>query len=207
MGIYRRPEDDPKWSPKDNPRKIRVQPYPGGGVMGSAGGGGLPPGSNLSAGDGISESGGLLNVNVDDSTIEIVSDILQVKDGGITIEKLSDEAIRTGFSVILSEIEVDQKVRVRAPFDFNITRISLLANTVGDLVLDIWKDTHANAPPTSSDSIVASAPPTLSSAQKSEDDTLTGWLTNVSVGDWLIINVDSVTDITEATLSVEADRN
>lgn len=37
MGIYRRPEDDPKYNPK-NPRAIRIQQYPGGGLQGGGGG-------------------------------------------------------------------------------------------------------------------------------------------------------------------------
>lgn len=207
MGIYRKPEDDPRFR-KDNPRSIRVQQYPGGGLTGSGGGGLVSGGAgSINAGDGLSSAGNTININVDDDTIEIVADTIQVKDSSITIEKLSDEAIRTGFSVVLADIQVGQKVRVRAPFDFNITRVSILADDVGDLELDIWKDTHANAPPTVADSIVASAPPALTNDQVYEDDTLTGWLTQVSVGDWLIVNVNSVTTVTEATLSIEADRN
>lgn len=206
MGIYRKPEDDPRYYGKQNPRSIRIQQYPGGGL--STGGGGVIGGGagSINAGDGVSKAGDTINVNVDNTTLEIVADVIQIKDSSITIEKLSDEAIRSGFNVVLSDIQVDQKVRVRAPFDFNITRVSILADQVGDLIIDIWKDTYANAPPDNSDSITASAQPTLSNEQKSEDDTLTGWSTQISTGDWLIFNVDSVTDVTEATISIECDR-
>jgi hypothetical protein len=67
-------------------------------------------------------------------------------------------------------------------------------------VIDVWKDTYANAPPVNADSITASAPPTLSSAQKSQDTTLTGWTKTVAVGDVFGFNVDSATTITRVTL-------
>ena len=60
-------------------------------------------------------------------------------------------------------------------------------------MVDIWKDTYANYPPTGADSICASAKPTISSATKSKDSTLTGWTTSVASGDTLRFNVDSIT--------------
>jgi len=66
----------------------------------------------------------------------------------------------------------------------------------------VWKDTYANFPPTDSDSITASAPPTLTTAQKSEDATLTGWTTSISSGDILGFNVDSATTVTRVTLQL-----
>jgi len=48
-------------------------------------------------GEGLSYSGTptKLNVNVDDSTIEIENDILQIKDAGISEDKLSDSSVTT----------------------------------------------------------------------------------------------------------------
>jgi len=45
--------------------------------------------ANITAGDGLSKSGNELSVNVDDSSLEIASDSLQVKDGGITNDMLA----------------------------------------------------------------------------------------------------------------------
>lgn len=42
------------------------------------------------AGDGLVEAAGVLSVNIDDSTIEIDTDALQLKDGGISTTKLGD---------------------------------------------------------------------------------------------------------------------
>lgn len=43
----------------------------------------------ITAGDGLSKTGNQLDVNVDDSTIEIATDTLQVKDAGITDAKIA----------------------------------------------------------------------------------------------------------------------
>lgn len=88
------------------------------------------------------------------------------------------------------------------PFACTITAARLLADQSGSIVIDIWKDTYANYPPTVADTIVASAKPTLSSATKSEDTTLTGWTTSLSAGDILKFKVDSITTITYCTLSL-----
>lgn len=81
---------------------------------------------------------------------------------------------------------------IRFPFACTITGVYLLADASSSVVIDLWKDTLANFPPTDADSITASAPPTLSSATNSTDTTLTGWTKTVTSGDIVRVNVDSV---------------
>jgi hypothetical protein len=88
------------------------------------------------------------------------------------------------------------------PIAGTITKVRLFADQSGSIVIDIWKDTYANFPPTVADTITASAKPTLSSAQKYEDSTLTGWTTSVSAGDVFGFNIDSITTITRITLEL-----
>lgn len=95
-----------------------------------------------------------------------------------------------------------KKVYVTVPIDCTITKARLLADQSGSVVLDVWKDTYANFPPTVADTITASAKPTLSSAQKSEDSTLTGWTTTLAAGDIIEVNVDSATTVTKAILDL-----
>ena len=64
--------------------------------------------------------------------------------------------------------------RLSVPKPLTITQVTLLADVSGSIVLDIWKDSFANYPPTVADTITASAKPTLSGAIKSQDGTLTG---------------------------------
>lgn len=98
---------------------------------------------------------------------------------------------------------VNTQCWVRVPFGATITKASIAADASGSAVVNVWKDSHANFPPTVADKITASAPPTLSSAQKNEDSTLTGWTTSVSAGDWLLFNLDSVTACKRITVTLE----
>jgi hypothetical protein len=84
-----------------------------------------------------------------------------------------------------------------------IESATLLADVSGSIVVDIWKNTYANFPPTSANSICASAKPTLSSAQKSQNATLTGWTTSLAKGDILAFNVDSAATVKQVTLSLK----
>jgi hypothetical protein len=77
-----------------------------------------------------------------------------------------------------------------------ITAVTMLADQSGSAVVDIWKDSYANFPPTVADTITAAAKPTISAATKSTDSTLTGWTTSVAAGDILRFNLDSVATIT-----------
>jgi len=100
-----------------------------------------------------------------------------------------------GGSAITTGIKGDLQV----PYNCTITAVRLLADQSGSIVVDLWVDSYANFPPTDADSITASAPPTISSATKSEDTTLTGWTPGITAGRIIRVNVDSITSITRVT--------
>lgn len=100
----------------------------------------------------------------------------------------------------IAEVTTGVAGDVWVPFACTINEAVLLADQSGDIVVDIWKDSYGNYPPTDADSITASAPPTISSSDKSDDSTLTGWTTSISSGDTLRFNVDSVTTITRVSV-------
>jgi len=106
-----------------------------------------------------------------------------------------------------SAITTGQKGHLEIPFGCTITEVTMLADQSGSIVVDIWKDTYANFPPTDADSITASAPPTITAAQKSQDSTLTGWTKSISSGDILAFNVDSCSTITRVTISLKVERS
>ncbi len=91
--------------------------------------------------------------------------------------------------------------------DFACTIINntLLADQSGSIVVDIKKSTYAGFPTTAS--ICAAAKPTLSTAQNSQDTTLTGWTTAIAAGDILEFNVDSATTVTRVTLSLKVTKS
>jgi len=102
-----------------------------------------------------------------------------------------------------AEIALGEHGHLEIPFACTIQRVTMLADQAGSIVVDIWKDTYANFPPTNADSITAAAPPTIAGPQKSQDSTLTGWTTAIAAGDILAFNVDSVTDIERVTISLK----
>ncbi len=95
---------------------------------------------------------------------------------------------------------------IQCPYTGTITKVALVVSdasfTSGSIVVDIWKDTFANRPPTVADTITAAAKPTLSGATGSEDSTLTGWTTSVTAGDVLGFNVDSVATVKQVMLQL-----
>lgn len=66
----------------------------------------------------------------------------------------------------------------------------------GSCVIDIWKKAIGSYPPTVSDSICASAKPTISGAKTYVDTTLTGWTTTVNAGDTLQFHLESTSTFT-----------
>jgi len=123
---------------------------------------------------------------------DVVANMIAMTPHGVSV------VIDGGGAVITAGIKMD----VEVPAKCSITANSLLADQSGSIVIDIWKDTFANAPPTVADTITASAKPTITTATKSTDSTLTGWTKALAVGDILRINVDSATTITRCTLAL-----
>lgn len=153
--------------------------------------------TNYSAGNGLSltgttfstklKSGGGLEIDTGQLTLTSTHLTGEI---GITIDGAG------------SEIADGVKGFVRIPYACTITGVYLMADQSGSIVVDVWKDTFANYPPTVADTITASAKPTLSSAISGSDTTLTDWTKTVSAGDVIGFNVDSCTTITRLTLQI-----
>ncbi len=94
------------------------------------------------------------------------------------------------------------KAYLQIPFNATITSVTLLADQTGSVVVDIWKDTYANYPPTVADSICGASKPTITSSNKYTDSTLTGWTKAITANDVLAFNIDSVTSIVKLTISL-----
>lgn len=141
--------------------------------------------------DGATERDAAIAVHaaVKDAHFSNVADISFIIDGG-------GSAITTG-----------EKGHLEIPFACTINQVTMLADQSGSIVVDIWKDTYANFPPTVADTITASAKPTITTAQKSQDSTLTGWTTAIAAGDILAFKVDSITTITRVTISLKVTKS
>ena len=92
-----------------------------------------------------------------------------------------------------------------APFSGNITGWSIASNISGSAVVDVWKRNAAI--PTVSNTITASALPTLSSSQYINSTTLTGWTTSVAQGDVIGFNVNSDSTATRLTVQLYVTTN
>lgn len=117
--------------------------------------------------------------------------------------------VRTGSITMIVDngsttITTGVKGFLEIPFAATILGWTLLSTdasaTSGSIVVDIWKDIYANYPPTIGDVITASAKPTISSSNKGQSSTLTGWTTSIAAGDVLGFNVNSVTTLTKIAL-------
>ena len=62
-------------------------------------------------------------------------------------------------------------------FAFTILQWTLVADASGSIVIDVWRDSYANFPPTVADTIAGTEKPTLVSVQKNQDTTLSTWTT------------------------------
>jgi hypothetical protein len=122
------------------------------------------------------------------------------------LQELADAALQGVIDGGGATITTGVKGDIEVPFDCTIVSARLFADQSGSVVVDVWKDSYANFPPTNGDSITAAAKPTLSSAAKSQDSTLTGWTKTLSKGDVLRFNVDSATTVQRVTLSLAVTR-
>ena len=100
-------------------------------------------------------------------------------------------------------ITTGEKGHLEIPFACTINRVTMIGKPSGSIVVDIWKSSYADAPPDNADSITASAPPTITTAEKSQDSTLSGWTTAITAGDILAFNVDSCTTIERVLISLK----
>lgn len=101
-----------------------------------------------------------------------------------------------------TELAIGNAGDLEIPFNCTIERVTLLADQVGSVVVDLYVDTLANYPPDVADTITAAAIPTITTDDNSQDTTLTGWITALTSGSTIRYNVDSVTTITRVTVAL-----
>lgn len=130
--------------------------------------------------------------------------------GVANLSDLPAAALETGLQFVIdgggSAITTGLKGFLEVPTGMTITEVTALADQTGSIVVDLWKDTYANFPPTDADTITAGAEVTISAATKAQDSTLTGWTKTLAKGDVIGFNVDSVSTITRLVISIKGTR-
>jgi hypothetical protein len=94
---------------------------------------------------------------------------------------------------------------LQVPFAGIITGWTLIADQSGSASITVKKGTFAGFP--TNTSIVASAPPTLSSQQNATSSTLTGWTTAIAAGDVLEFVLASATTVQRLVLELQITRS
>lgn len=173
--------------------------------------GSLPDGLTLDPNTGrlfgTPELAGSFSVTIEltDSTGAVVStpatvEIFDVGAGGGGGETSIDCSFGDGVNVIQSGSEC----RGVLPFDIELTEWSILAQQSGSISFYVYAD--ASAPPTSGDSITASAPPLITGAQEGSNSALTGWTTTLAAGTRVVVGVTSCSGIKQCALNLKGTR-
>lgn len=102
-----------------------------------------------------------------------------------------------------SAITVGTKRYIEVPYNGRIIGWTALGDQSGSIVVDVWKDTYANYPPTVADTITDGDKPTISTATKGQNLNVTVWNNSITAGDIIAFNVDSVTTLTNVTVTLK----
>lgn len=110
-----------------------------------------------------------------------------------------------------SAITTGTKGYLEIPFNGTITEVTLLADRVGSIVVDVWKCTQTQfdagaTHPVAGDSITDGAKPTIVAGTKYQDTSLPGWITALAGDDILAFNVNSNSAINRITISLKVTR-
>lgn len=106
-------------------------------------------------------------------------------------------AFSTGIGATLIA-EVGQTVDIYIPFAINLTGWTVVGDVSGSIEIGVELATYAGYPTTTT--IYGSEKPTLSSAQKNQDNTLSTWTTAVPAGSIIRFAVETAATLTKATI-------
>jgi hypothetical protein len=168
----------------------------------------------LNSGTGISTSGTYPNFTITntapDQTITISGGTGIITGGTYPNLTIRNTIVNGSFGITIdgggSAITTGVKGYITIPYNCTITGWDIFSDVSGSIVVDVWKDTYANFPPTVADTIAGSEKPTLSSATKNQDNNLTTWTTSVSSGDIIGFNVDSASTLTRVNLIIKVSK-
>lgn len=173
----------------------------------------VPAGSGMA--DPMSAAGDMIRRSAANSTealaIGTVGQILTAR-GGTLIPTWETQYSTLNFIIDGGGAAITTGVKGDVVVDFacNLISWTLLADTSGDIKIDIWRDSYANYPPTDADTITNAHEPEIpASGVKAQDTDLSDWITNppaIAAGQTLRFNVDSCTTITRCTIALKVAR-
>lgn len=127
-----------------------------------------------------------------------------------TIAQLSDYFNSSSIKVVGVTIDgggsvpsTGVKGYIIVPFSGTIVGWRIIGDVSGSAVADVWKVAYGASLPTVSNTIAASAKPTLSSSTINKNDTVVGWTTSITADDIIGFNLDSISTITKLTIELK----
>jgi hypothetical protein len=115
--------------------------------------------------------------------------------------QIQKRTIRLRGQVMASVVSGAQSINIASQVTGTIVGWRIITDVATTASLDVWKLNGAN--PTVANTIVASAPPTITAATYAASTTLTGWTTAVAVGDVFELNVGSNSAAKVITLELD----
>lgn len=140
------------------------------------------------------------NTYIKDNFADHESRILAVEGLSYTISVI----IGDGVSAITTSPAVKGAVGP-IPAASTITGWTMFADASGSIVVDVLKAAYSALPPSSS--IAGTEKPTLASAQKNQDLSLSSWTNTLAEGDWLSFEVESATTVKQVYLGLKCERS
>ena len=140
-------------------------------------------------GDVISDSG-LTATTISATTYENLPTGTTIGSFGITIDG--------GGSVITTGIKGYSVL----PYNAIITGWDIVGDVTGSCVIDVWKSSSGTIP-TISNTITGTEKPMLTAQQINSNNNLTSWVNNISLGDVIAFNVESITTLTKVSLIIK----
>ena len=146
--------------------------------------------------------GGADELAVQDLASDAATDGQVAKADGAGAVAFEDDTVGINFIIDGggSAITTGVKGFVEIPFAMEIEGWTILGDQSGSIVVDVNRSTFAGFPTLSS--IAGTELPTLSSAQKNQDLSLTTWTTSIAGGDILEFQVDSVATVQRVTVAL-----
>lgn len=105
-----------------------------------------------------------------------------------------------------AEIAPGAYADVRVPYGCRLTKVSVLADQVGTLVVGVWAVPWVQFPPTNADSITGASPPAIFGGNKYESTDFTNWRDEIESGEVIRFYVLQAAGVTRGTVLIEGVR-